>query len=47
MVSVSSAHYRVGYIQAWGLHCYLNIEQAFDLHTNQMVSQFGMSFSSK
>jgi hypothetical protein len=47
MVSVSSAHYRVGYIQAWGLHCYLNLEQAFDLHTNQMVSQFGLSFSPK
>jgi hypothetical protein len=47
MVSVSSAHYRVGYVQAWGLHCYLNLEQVFDLHTDRMVSQVGLSFSSK
>jgi hypothetical protein len=47
MVSLSSAHYRVGYIQAWGLHCYLNLEQVFDVHTNQMASQIGFSFSPK
>ena len=47
MVSVSSAHYRVGYIQTWGLHCYLNLEQIFDLHTNSMASQIGFSFSPK
>ena len=47
MVSVSSVHYRVGYIQTWGLHCYLNLEQIFDLHTNSMASQIGFSFSPK
>jgi hypothetical protein len=47
MVSIASAHYRVGYIRAWGLHCYLNLEQVFDLHTNTGASQVGFSFSSK
>ena len=35
MVSITSAHYRVGYISTWGLHCYLNLEQVFDLHENR------------
>ena len=26
MVSLTSAHYRIGYVSAWGLHCYLNLE---------------------
>jgi len=47
MVSVASAHYRLGYIRSWGLHCYLNAEQVFDLHNNTAASQFGLSFSSK
>jgi len=47
MVSITSAHYRVGYVRAWGLHCYLNLEQVFDLHENRMASQFGLSFSTK
>ena len=47
MVSITSAHYRVGYITTWGLHCYLNLEQVFDLHENRTASQFGLSFSTK
>lgn len=47
MVSITSAHYRMGYIRAWGLHCYLNLEQVFDLHEDRTASQFGLSFSSK
>ena len=47
MVSIASAHYRVGYVRAWGLNCYLNLEQVFDLHENRTGSQFGLSFSTK
>jgi hypothetical protein len=47
MVSITSAHYRVGYVRAWGLNCYLNLEQVFDLHENRTGSQFGLSFSTK
>jgi hypothetical protein len=47
MVSITSAHYRIGYVPAWGLQCYLNLEQVFDLHENRMASQFGLSFSTR
>jgi hypothetical protein len=47
LVSVASAHYRVGYLRAWGLFAYINLEQVYDLHANQAGSQFGLSFSSK
>jgi hypothetical protein len=47
MVSITSAHYRVGYVRAWGVNCYLNLEQVFDLHENRTGSQFGLSFSTK
>lgn len=47
MVSITSAHYRVGYVSAWGVHCYLNLEQVFDLHENRTGSQVGLSFSTK
>lgn len=47
LVSLTSAHYRVGYVRAWGVHCYLNLEQVFDLHENRTASQFGLSFSTK
>jgi hypothetical protein len=47
MISLTSAHYRVGYVRAWGLHCYLNVEQVLDLHENRVGSQFGLSFSPK
>jgi hypothetical protein len=47
MVSITSAHYRVGYVSAWGVNCYLNLEQVFDLHENRTGSQFGLSFSTK
>ena len=47
MVSITSAHYRVGYVRAWGANCYLNLEQVFDLHENRTGSQFGLSFSKK
>ena len=47
LVSIASAHYRVGYLRAWGLHGYVNVEQVFDLHENRAGSQFGFSFSTK
>jgi hypothetical protein len=47
LVSVASAHYRVGYVRAWGLNWYLNLEQVFDLHANRAGSQVGLSFSPK
>jgi hypothetical protein len=47
MLSITSAHYRVGYVRAWGVNCYLNLEQVFDLHANRTGSQFGLSFSRK
>jgi hypothetical protein len=46
-VSLASAHYRVGYVQAWGLNWYLNLEQVFDMKANRGGSQFGISFSKK
>jgi hypothetical protein len=46
-VSLTSAHYRVGYVRAWGLTGYLNLEQVYDIHTNRTASQFGLSFSTK
>ena len=47
LVSIASVHYRVGYLPAWGLNGYLNLEQVFDLHENRAGSQFGFSFSTK
>ncbi len=48
LISLASAHYRVGYVRAWGLHCYLNLEQVIDtLHDSRAGSQIGLSFSSK
>jgi hypothetical protein len=47
LVSIASAHYRVGYLRAWGLNGYLNLEQVFDLHENRAGSQFGFSLSTK
>ena len=47
IVSIASAHYRVGYVRAWGVNGYLNLEQVFDLHENRAGSQFGLSFSTK
>jgi len=46
-VSMASAHYRAGYIQAWGLHWYVNLEQVFDVHASRAGSQLGISFSRK
>jgi hypothetical protein len=46
-VSLASAHYRAGYIRAWGLNWYLNLEQVFDMKANRGGSQFGISFSTK
>jgi hypothetical protein len=46
-VSVASAHYRAGYISAWGVHWYVNLEQVFDVHANRAGSQLGVSFSRK
>jgi hypothetical protein len=47
LVSVASVHYRAGYLRSWGVNCYINLEQVFDLHSNQAGSQFGLSFSRK
>ena len=46
-VSMASAHYRAGYIESWGVHWYVNIEQVFDVHANRAGSQLGISFSKK
>jgi hypothetical protein len=46
-VSMASAHYRAGYIESWGVHWYVNIEQVFDVHANRAGSQVGISFSNK
>jgi len=46
-VSMASAHYRAGYISAWGVHWYVNIEQVFDVHANRAGSQIGISLSTK
>jgi hypothetical protein len=47
LVSLASAHYRVGYLSAWGVHWYINVEQVFDLNANRAGSQIGLSFSTK
>jgi hypothetical protein len=47
LVSIASAHYRMGYVRAWGVNCYLNLEQVFDTHDNRNGSQIGLSFSTK
>ena len=47
MVSLASAHYRVGYLPAWGLNWYVNLEQVFDMNANRAGSQIGLSFSTK
>ena len=46
-VSLASAHYRAGYLKAWGLNWYVNLEQVFDMKANRGGSQFGISFSRK
>jgi hypothetical protein len=46
-VSMASAHYRAGYIKAWGLNWYVNLEQVFDVHASRAGSQLGVSFSRK
>jgi hypothetical protein len=46
-VSLASAHFRAGYIPAWGLNWYVNLEQVFDMKANRGGSQFGISFSTK
>jgi hypothetical protein len=46
-VSMASAHYRAGYIKAWGVHWYVNLEQVFDVHANRAGSQLGISFSTR
>jgi hypothetical protein len=46
-VSMASAHYRAGRIDAWGVNWYVNIEQVFDVHANRAGTQLGVSFSRK
>jgi hypothetical protein len=47
LVSVASVHYRARYLRSWGVNCYINLEQVYDLHANQTGSQIGLSFSRK
>ena len=47
IVSLASAHYRVGYVRAWGVNWYINVEQVFDMNANRGGSQIGLSFSTK
>jgi hypothetical protein len=46
-ISLASVHYRVGYLPAWGVNWYVNLEQVFDMKANRSGSQFGLSFSKK
>jgi hypothetical protein len=46
-VSMASAHYRAGYIEALGVNWYVNLEQVFDVHASRAGSQLGVSFSRK
>jgi hypothetical protein len=46
-VSMASAHYRAGYIEALGVNWYVNLEQVFDVHSSRAGSQLGVSFSRK
>jgi hypothetical protein len=46
-VSLASAHYRAGYLRAWGVNWYVNLEQVFDMQSNRGGSQIGISFSTK
>jgi hypothetical protein len=46
-VSLASAHYRAGYLRAWGVNWYVNLEQVFDMQANRGGSQIGISFSTK
>src|SRR5438876_2228083 len=46
-VSIASAHYRAGYLRAWGVNWYVNLEQVFDVQANRGGSQIGLSFSTK
>ncbi len=46
-VSLASAHYRAGYLRAWGVNWYVNLEQVFDVQANRGGSQVGLSFSTK
>jgi hypothetical protein len=46
-VSLASAHFRAGHLQALGLNWYVNLEQVFDMKANRAGSQFGISFSRK
>jgi hypothetical protein len=46
-VSLASAHFRAGYLPAWGLNWYVNLEQVFDMKANRGGSQVGISFSTK
>jgi len=35
---MASAHYRAGYIAAWGVNWYVNLEQVFDVHASRAGS---------
>ncbi len=46
-ISLASVHYRVAYLQSFGVNWYINIEQMFDMRQNAAGSQVGLSFSPK
>lgn len=46
-ISLASVHYRVAYLQSFGVNWYINIEQMFDMRQNAAGSQVGFSFSPK
>lgn len=47
IISLASAHYRLGYLRALSSFAYLNVEQVYDMRHNFTGSQFGVSFSRK
>jgi hypothetical protein len=46
-VSLASVHYRVGYLESFGVNWYVNLEQVFDIRRNMAGSQVGLTFSRK
>jgi len=46
-ISLASVHYRVGYLESFGVNWYINLEQVFDMRRNMAGSQIGLTFSRK
>jgi hypothetical protein len=47
IISLTSIHYRAGYIKSLGMNWYVNVEQIFDVRANMPGSQVGISLSKK